>query len=101
MQQQPPPERLSCALLSRLRTIMEDGTAGTAEDRYRHLVGALRATEPAEINSLLAIPEQLSLASYYVHAVLDDLDERRPGAATELHGVLGSAVGPILVGWPE
>jgi hypothetical protein len=33
--------------------------------------------------------------------VLDDLDERRPVAATELHGVLGCAVGPILVGWPE
>ena len=59
------------------------------------------ATEPAELNGLLAIPEQLSMASDYVHAVLDDLDERRPGATTELHGVLGSAVGPILVGWPE
>lgn len=95
------PERLSCALLMRLRTIMEGGTTATAEDRYRHLLGAFRTTEPAEINSLLAIPEQLSLASDYVHAVLDDLDERRPGATTELHGVLGSAVGPILVGWPE
>jgi hypothetical protein len=93
-------ERSSCALLSRLRAIMEGG-AGTAEDRYRHLVGAFRATEPGEINRLLAIPEQLSLASDYVHAVLDDLDERRPGAATELRGVLGSAVGTILVGWPE
>ena len=99
--QQPAPESSSCALLRRLRTIMEGGTAGTAEDRYRNLIGAFRATEPAEINSLLAIPEQLSLASDYVHAVLDDLDERRPAAATELHGVLGSAVGPILVGWPE
>jgi hypothetical protein len=99
--QQPAPEHSSCALLSRLRTIMEDSGADTAEDRYRHLVGTFRASEPAEINSLLAIPEQLSLASDYVHAVLDDLDERRPGATTELHGVLGSAVGPILVGWPE
>jgi hypothetical protein len=98
---QPAPERSSCALLSQLRTIMEDGTAATAEDRYRHLLGAFRATGAAEINTLLAIPEQLSLASDYVHAVLDDLDERRPVAATELHGVLGAAVGPILVGWPE
>jgi hypothetical protein len=98
---EPAPEVSSCTLLSQLRTIMEDGSAGTAEDRYRHLLGAFHATKPAEINSLLAIPEQLSLASDYVHAVLDDLDERRPGAATELHGVLGSAVGPILVGWPE
>jgi hypothetical protein len=95
------PERSTCMLLSRLRTIMEDGTSATAEDRYRHLLGAFRATGPSEINTLLAIPEQLSLASDYVHAVLDDLDERRPVAATELHGVLGAAVGPILVGWPE
>jgi len=80
---------------------MEGGAAATAEDRYDHLLGTFRATGPAEINTLLAIPEQLSLASDYVHAVLDDLDERRPAAATELHGVLGSAVGPILIGWPE
>jgi hypothetical protein len=91
----------ACALLSELRTIMEGAAAATAEERYRHLLGAFRATGPAEINTLLAAPEQLSLASDYVHAVLDDLDERRPFAATELHGVLGSAVGPILVGWPE
>ena len=91
----------ACALLSQLRTIMEGGATVTAEERYRHLLGAFRATGPAEINTLLAAPEQLSLASDYVHAVLDDLDEQRPFAATELHGVLGSAVGPILVGWPE
>jgi hypothetical protein len=98
---QPAHERSSCALLSRLRTIMEGGTATTAEERYRHLLGAFRGTGPAEINALLAAPEQLSLASDYVHAVLDDLDERRPVAATELRGVLGCAVGPILIGWPE
>ena len=98
---QPAHERSPCALLSRLRTIMEGGTATTAEERYRHLLGAFRATEPAEVNALLAAPEQLSLASDYVHAVLDDLDERRPVAATELHSVLGCAVGPILIGWPE
>jgi hypothetical protein len=91
----------SCTLLSRLRTLMEDGATATAEERYRHLISAFRATEPAEIDTLLAVPEQLSLASDYVHAVLDDLDERRPVAATELRGVLGCAVGPILVGWPE
>ena len=90
-----------CVLLSQLRMIMEGDATATAEERYRHLLGAFRTTEPAEINTLLAIPEQLSLASDYVHAVLDDLDERRPVATTELHGVLGSAVGPILVGWPE
>ena len=90
-----------CALLSQLRTIMEGSATATAEERYRHLLGAFRAAEPAEIDTLLAAPEQLGLASDYVHAVVDDLDERRPVAATELHGVLGAAVGPILVGWPE
>jgi len=98
---QPAHQDPSCALLTQLRTIMEGGAATTAEQRYRHLLGAFRAAGPAQISSLLRVPEQLSLASDYVHAVVDDLDERRPGAATELHGVLGSAVGPILVGWPE
>ena len=77
---------------------MEGGGAATAEERHRHLLGAFRAAEPAEINTLLAIPEQLSLASEYVHTVVDDLDERRPVAATELRGALGSAVGATLVG---
>jgi hypothetical protein len=98
---QPAHQDPSCALLSQLRTIIEGGATATAEERYRHLLGAFRATGPADINELLAAPGQLSLASDYVHAVVDDLDERRPVAATELHGVLGAAVGPILVGWPE
>jgi len=90
-----------CTLLSRLRTIIEGGACATAQERYRHLLGAFRATEPGEIEALLAAPEQLSLASGYIHAVLDDLDEGRPVAATELHWVLGCAMGLILVGWPE
>jgi hypothetical protein len=89
------------ALLSRLRSIMEGETPATAHERYRYLLGMLRTTHTAEIHSLLAAPEELSLASAYLHAVLDDLDEVRPSAAAELHSVLGSAVGSILVGWPE
>jgi hypothetical protein len=89
------------ALLSRLRSIMEGETPATAHERYRYLVGMLRTTRLAEIHSLLAAPEELSLASAYLHAVLDDLDEVRPSATAELHSVLGSAVGSILVGWPE
>jgi hypothetical protein len=88
----------SSALLSRLRSIMDGETSATAQERYCYLVGMLRTTRPAEIYSLLAAPEELSLASEYVHAVLDDLDEVRPLATAELHSVLGSAVGPILVG---
>jgi hypothetical protein len=91
----------STALLSRLRSIMEGDTCVTAQERYSHLLGMLRTTRPGEINSLLAAPEDLSLATEYVHAVLDDLDENRARAATELHGVLGPVVGHILVGWPE
>jgi hypothetical protein len=66
-----------------------------------HGRGMLQTTSPAEIHSLLAAPEECSLASAYLHAILDDLDEVRPSAAAELHSVLGSAVGSILVGWPE
>jgi hypothetical protein len=91
----------SSTLLSRLRSIMEGETPATAHERYSYLVGMLRTTGPAEIYSLLAAPEELSLASAYLHAVLDDLDEVRPLATAELHSVLGSAVGSILVGWPE
>jgi hypothetical protein len=88
-------------LLSRLRSIMEGDACVTAQERYSHLLGMLRTTQPGEIDSLLATPGDLSLASEYVHAILDDLDESRGLAATELHGVLGPAVGHILVGWPE
>lgn len=91
----------SSTLLSRLRSIMEGEKPATAHERYSYLLGMLRTTRSAEIYSLLAAPGELSLASAYLHAVLDDLDEVRPSAAAELHSVLGSAVGPILVGWPE
>jgi hypothetical protein len=92
----------SSTLLSRLRSIMEgEKPATAAHERYNYLLGMLRTTHPAEIYSLLAAPEELSLASVYLHAVLDDLDEVRSSAAAELHSVLGSAVGSILVGWPE
>jgi hypothetical protein len=92
---------LSSPLLSRLRSIMGGEEPATAQERYRYLLGMLRTTRPAEIYSLLAVPAQLSLASAYLHAVLDDLDEVRPVAAAELHSVLGPTVGSILVGWPE
>jgi hypothetical protein len=91
----------SSTLLSRLRSIMEGATPATAHERYSYLLGMLRTTRPTEIYSLLAAPEERSLASAYLHAVLDDLDEVRPSATAELHSVLGSAVGSILVGWPE
>jgi len=91
----------SSTLLSRLRSIMEGETPATAHERYSYVLGMLRATRPAELYSLLAAPDELSLASAYLHAVLDDLDEVRPLATAELHSVLGSAVGPILVGRPE
>jgi len=91
----------SSTLLSRLRSIMEGEKPATAHERYSYLLGMLRTTRPAEIYSLLAAPDELSLASAYLHAVLDDLDEVRPSAAAELHSVLGPAVGSILVGWPE
>jgi len=37
-----------CALLSQLRTIMEGGATATAEERYRHLLGAFRPPSQPE-----------------------------------------------------
>jgi len=88
-------------LPSRLRSIMKTGPGGTAEECHQYLLDLFQAADPAEIDSLLRAPEKLTLASAYVHAVLDDLDERRPAATAELHGVLGRVAGPIIVGWPE
>jgi hypothetical protein len=88
-------------LPGRLRSIMKSGTCATAEERHQHLLDLFQTAEPAEIDSLLSTPGELRLASGYVHAVLDDLDQRRCAAAAELHGVLGLAAGPIIVGWPE
>jgi hypothetical protein len=88
-------------LPSRLRSIMKTDPGGTAEECHQYLLDLFQTAEPAEIDSLLSTPEELTLASEYVHAVLDDLDERRSEATAELHGVLGQVAGPIIVGWPE
>lgn len=88
-------------LTSRLRSIMKTDPGATAEECHQYLLDLFQTAEPAEIDSLLSTPEELTLASEYVHAVLDDLDERRSEATAELHGVLGQMAGPIIVGWPE
>ena len=59
-----------------------------------------QAAGPAQIAALLGASDRLALASNFVHAVLDELDERRFAAAAELHDVLGLAA-PVIVGWPE
>ncbi len=99
--QRPARRAASGDLPSRLRSMMKTGTCATAEERHQYLLDLFRTAEPAEIDSLLSSPEELALASEYIHAVLDDLDERRSAAAAELHGELGLAAGPIIVGWPE
>jgi hypothetical protein len=99
--QQPARSAASGDLPSRLRSIMKSGTCATAQGRHQRLLDVFQTAEPAEIDALLSTPEERNLASEYIHAVLDDLDERRSAAATELHGVLGLAAGPIIVGWPE
>ncbi len=99
--QRPARSAASGDLPSRLCSIMKSDTCATAQERHQRLLDVFRTAEPAEIDALLSTSKERNLASEYVHAVLDDLDERRFVAATELHGVLGLAVGPIIVGWPE
>jgi hypothetical protein len=99
--QRPDRRAASGDLPSRLRSLMKSGTCATAEEYYQHLVDLFRAADPTEIDYLLSTPEERNLASEYIHAVLDDLDERRSAAAVELQSVLGLAAGPLIVGWPE
>ena len=80
---------------------MKSDTRATAQEYHQHLLDLFQAADPAEIDSLLRTPEERNLASEYIHAVLDDLDERRAVAVAELHRVLGLAAGPLIVGWPE
>lgn len=87
-------------LLTKLWFIMRNGLAFTAEDRHQYLLEVFQAAGPAQIDALLGESDRLALASNFVHAVLDDLDERRFAAAAELHDVLGLAA-PVIVGWPE
>jgi hypothetical protein len=87
-------------LMTRLMFIMRNGSALTAEGRHQYLLEVFQAAEPAQIDALLSAPDRLALASNFVHAVLDELDDRRPAAAAELHDVLGPAA-PVIVGWPE
>ena len=99
--QSPDRDAVSGDLPSRLRSLMKSGTCATGEEYHRRLLDLFQAANPAEIDSLLSTPGERTLASEYIHAVLDDLDERRSCAAAELHDVLGLAAGPLIVGWPE
>lgn len=99
--QRPARRTASGDLPGRLRSMMKTGTCATAEEHHQYLLDLFQTAEPAEIDSLLGTPEELTLASEYIHAVLDDLDERRSAAAAELRSVLGLTAGPIIVGWPE
>ena len=84
--QRPDRRAASGDLPSRLRSLMKSGTCATAEEYHQHLLDLFKTADPAEIDSLLSTPEDRNLASEYIHAVLDDLDERRSAAAAELHG---------------
>jgi hypothetical protein len=86
-------------LLAKLGFIMKNGLAFTAEERHVYLLEVFKAAEPAQIEALLSASDRLALASNFVHAVLDELDERRPAAAAELHDVVGPAAA-VIVGWP-
>jgi len=87
-------------LLGKLVGIVRNGHQVTAEERHRHMVEVFRAAGAAQIEDLLRTPGELALASAFVHAVLDELDERRLAAAAEVRDVLGAAAS-LIVGWPE
>jgi hypothetical protein len=87
-------------LLGTLLQIMKGSVLTSADERYRHLLDALREADPVHIDTLLARPAELALATRLVHALLDELDERRAAAAEEVRHVLGPAA-PAIVGWPE
>jgi hypothetical protein len=87
-------------LLGKLILIMRNSVLTSADERHRHLLEALRETDPAHIDTLQGRPEELALATGLVHALLDELDERRAAAAAEVRHVLGPAA-PAMVGWPE
>jgi hypothetical protein len=84
----------------RMRSLMKSGSC-CVEEVHKYLLELFQTADLAELDSLLSSPEELMLATNYVHSVIDDLDERRSAAADELHGVLGPTAGPIIVGWPE
>jgi hypothetical protein len=68
---------------------------------HEYLLKLFQSADLEELESLMSSPDELTLATNYVHSVIDDLDERRSAAASELHAVLGPTAGPIIVGWPE
>ena len=87
-------------LPSRLRSLMKSGSC-CVEEIHGYLLKLFQAADLEELDSLMSSPDELTLATRYVHSVIDDLDERRSAAASELHNVLGPIAGPIIVGWPE
>jgi hypothetical protein len=87
-------------LLGQLILIVKNSVFTSAEERHRRLLDALRDTDPAHIDALLGRPAELALATGLVHALLDELDERRAAAAAEVRHLLGPAA-PAMVGWPE
>ena len=98
--QQPAPRAALGDLPSRLRSLMKSGSC-CVEGIHESLLKLFQTADLKELDSLLSSPDELTLATNYVHSVIDDLDERRSAAASELHDVLGPIAGPIIVGWPE
>jgi hypothetical protein len=88
------------SLLETLILIIKSGVSVNAGERHRHLLAALRGADCAQLEALAGRPAERALAAGLVHALLDELDERRAAAAAEVARLLGAAA-PALVGWPE
>jgi hypothetical protein len=83
-------------LAQRVRFIMDIGPTATALDCYPLLLATFQAAEAGEIQDLINQSDDLALVSGYLHAILDDLDEARLAAYTELRGVLGPFADAIV-----
>jgi hypothetical protein len=90
------PKSQQGALAQRVRFIMDIGPTATALDCYPLLLATFQAAEAEEIQALINEPDDLDLVSGYVHAILDDLDEARLAAYTELRSVLGPFANVIV-----
>jgi hypothetical protein len=90
------PEDQQRALAQRVRFIMDIGPKATALDCYPLLLATFQTAEAEEIQALISEPDDLALVSGYLHAILDDLDEARFAAYTELRNALGPFANVIV-----
>jgi hypothetical protein len=89
------PKAPDLSLVDHIRMIMHTGPADRC---YDLVLAAFQVAEQEEIEALLRTPDDLTLVSGYINAILDDLDEHRAVASTELRNVLGPTLAYVVLG---